>query len=104
MTENNTVRVLKNQPGTGFAALILCFAASMILWPLCSTVAQALFSALASQGLAAAGPLLAGKLVGAMVEGSFFWMVINTWIWLTLIMGNYGKTRFTEQQPLAGLS
>jgi len=104
MTENNSIRLFKNQLGAGFAALILCFAASLILWPLWSSVAQVLFLGLAYQGLAAAGPELAGKLVGAMVEGSFFWMVINTWIWLTIIMGNYGKTRFTEKQPLAGLS
>jgi len=104
MTEGITLRVFKNQLGTGFAALVSCFAASIILWPLWSTGAQALFSALASQGLAAAGPVLAGKLVGAMVEGSFFWMVINAWIWLSIIMGNYGKTKLTEKQPFAGLS
>lgn len=72
MTENNSIRLFKNQLGAGFAALILCFAASLILWPLWSSVAQVLFLGLAYQGLAAAGPELAGKLVGAMVEGSFF--------------------------------
>jgi len=104
MSEGITIRVFRNQLGTGFAALVLCFVASIILWPLWSVVTQAFFSALAYKGLAAAGPELAGKLVGAMVEGSFFWMVINTWIWLTIIMGNYGKTRFTERQPLTGIS
>jgi len=104
MTEDITIRVFRNQLGTGFAALVLCFTASLILWPLWSTVAQTFFSALASQGLAAAGPEIGDKLVGAMVEGSFFWMVINTWIWLSIIMGNYGKTRFTDKQPFAGLS
>lgn len=104
MSEDIIIRVCKNELGTGFAALGLCFVVSTILWPMWSLVAQAFFSALAYKGLAAAGPELAGKLVGAMVEGSFFWMVINTWIWLTIIMGNYGKTRFSEKQPLAGIS
>lgn len=104
MTEEITIRVFRNQLATGFAALVLCFTASLILWPLWSTVAQTYFSTLASQGLGAAGPELADKLVGAMVEGSFFWLVINTWIWLSIIMGNYGKTRFTKKQPFAGLS
>jgi hypothetical protein len=30
-------------------------------------------------------------------------MVINAWIWQTLIFGGYGKTRLTERQPWAGI-
>jgi trans-aconitate methyltransferase len=63
---------------------------------------KAIFTPLASQGLNAAGTQPAAQLIGAMVEGSFFWMVINTWIWQTLIMGSYGKYKFTEKQPWAG--
>lgn len=103
MTEHTVKRTFKSSLGTGFAALITCLVLSMIFWPIWSTVMKAIFSALASQGLNAAGSEVAGKLIGAMVEGSFFWMIINTWIWQTLIMGNYGKTKFTEKQPWAGL-
>ncbi|MCL2337609.1 MAG: hypothetical protein FWC60_09340, partial [Firmicutes bacterium] len=74
---------------------------SMILWPIWSFVWKAIFSALAAQGIAAA-PDLAGKLINVMIEGSFFWLVINTWIWQTLVMGNYGKNKFTTSQPQAG--
>ncbi len=103
MQESMTRRTFKGQLSTGLAAFILCFALACILWPLWSMLFKSIFSALAAPGLAAADPKLAGQLIGVMVEGSFFWMVINPWIWLTLIMGNYGKTAFTPKQPYAGL-
>ncbi len=96
-------RTFKSQLATGLAASVLCFALACVLWPLWSMIFKSIFSALAAPGLAAAGPEMGGKLIGAMVEGSFFWMVISPWIWQTLIMGNYGKTIFTSKQPHAGL-
>jgi hypothetical protein len=95
MTEITIKRTFKSQLGTGVASLLTCFVLAMILWPIWSTVMKAIFTIVASQGLTAAGPKAAAQLIGAMVEGSFFWMVINTWIWMTLVMGNYGKTKFT---------
>jgi len=103
MTEGISSRGLKKQPALGFAALVLCFAASMFLWPLWAIGAKAVFSALASQGLAAAGPELAGKLLGAMVEGSFMWLVITSWIWMVIGFDCYGKTKFSEKQPWSGI-
>jgi AAT family amino acid transporter len=103
MAEITIKRTFKSQLGTGFAALLASFVLSMILWPIWSIVMKTIFTSFASQGLTAAGPQMAAKLLGAMVEGSFFWMVICSWIWLTLVMGNYGKTKFTEKQPWAGL-
>ena len=103
MTEHAIKRTFKSSLGTGFAALLTCLVLSMIFWPIWSTVMKSIFTTFASQGLTAVEPKVAAKLLGAMVEGSFFWMVINTWIWQTLIMGNYGKTKFTEKQPWAGL-
>ena len=59
--------------------------------------------------LAIAGPTLTlldahltKKLTSVVAEG-LFWMVINTWIWMTLVMNNYGKTYFTDKQPWAGI-
>lgn len=103
MTGITTKQTFKSQLGTGFASLVTCLVLAMILWPIWSTVMKAIFTVFASQGLTAAGPKVAAQLIGAMVEGSFFWMVINTWIWQTLVMGNYGKTKFTDKQPWAGL-
>lgn len=103
MAEYIIKRTFKSSLGTGIASFLTCLVLAMILWPIWSIVMKAIFTTFASQGLALAEPKLAAKLIGAMVEGSFFWMIINTWIWQTLIMGNYGKTKFTDKQPWAGL-
>ena len=98
MTEYITKRTFKSPLLTGLVSILTCLALAMILWPIWSVVTKALFTAMAAQGLNAAGTQPAAQLIGAMVEGSFFWMVINPWIWQTLIMGGYGKTKFTEKQ------
>lgn len=103
MTKFVEKRTFNSQLLTGLASFVLCFILACILWPAWSLVMKSVFSTLAAPGLAAAGPEQAGQLLGAMVEGSFFWMVINPWIWMTLVMGNYGKTIFTARQPQAGL-
>ena len=102
LAEYITKRTFKSSLGTGFAAICICFLLSLILWPVWSLAAKAIFTPLAAQGLAQVDANTAAQLIGAMVEGSFFWMIINTWIWQTLIMGNYGKYKFTEKQPWAG--
>lgn len=33
----------------------------------------------------------------------FLLVLINAWIWQTLVFGNYGKTYFTDRQPWAGI-
>jgi hypothetical protein len=103
MPEELSIRGLQKQPVLGFAALLLCFAASLILWPLWSIAAKAVFSALASSGLAAAEPVLSAKLVGAMVEGSFLWLILTPWIWIVIGFDCHGKTWFSEKQPWAGI-
>jgi len=103
MTEYTIKRTFGGQLGTGIAALLASFVLAMILWPIWATVMKAIFSITAQQGLTAVEPKVAAQLIGAMVEGSFFWMVINTWIWQTLIMGNYGRGKLTDKQPWAGL-
>jgi len=103
MNDLTMKRTFNSQLGTGFAAVLTCFALAMILWPIWSMVWKGIFASLAAQGLAAVGPEEGGKLLQVMVEGSFFWMVINPWIWQTIIMGNYGKTKFGDKQPMAGI-
>lgn len=103
MTEYTIKRTFNSQLGTGIATLLASFILAMILWPIWATVMKSIFTITAQQGLAAVEPKVAAQLIGVMVEGSFFWMVICTWIWQTLVMGNYGKTKFTDKQPWAGL-
>jgi len=103
MTEHTVKRTFNSQLGTGIASFVLCFILACILWPIWSLIMKSIFSSLAATGLAAVEPGTAGELMGVMVEGSFFWMVINPWIWMTIIMGNYGKTHYTTKQPHAGL-
>lgn len=103
MGQYTVKRIFKSQLGTGFAALALSIAVAAALWPIWSLTVKAIYVSLAGPGLAAADPKSAGQLIGAVARGTFFWMVINTWIWLTLVMGNYGKTTFTAKQPWAGI-
>ncbi|MBJ6802233.1 hypothetical protein [Geomonas propionica] len=103
MEQYTTKRQFKSQLGTGVAALALSFVAAMLIWPAWSLTVKALYLDLAGEGLAAADPKTAGNLVGAVARGTFFWMVINTWIWLTLVMGNHGKNALTTRQPWTGI-
>lgn len=103
MTDSYISRVFKSSLGTGFASLLTCFILSNILWPIWSSVTKFIFTTFASHGFTAAGLELASKSIEVMVEGSFFWMFINTWIWQTLIMDNYGKGKFTKKQPWSGI-
>uniref|UniRef100_C6E1X6 Uncharacterized protein n=1 Tax=Geobacter sp. (strain M21) TaxID=443144 RepID=C6E1X6_GEOSM len=103
MQQETTKRLFKGQLATGCAALALSFAVAAVIWPAWSLTVKSLYTAVAAPGLAAADPKSAGNLVGAVARGTFFWMVINTWIWFTIVLGNYGKTALTTKQPWAGI-
>ncbi|HJV67328.1 MAG TPA: hypothetical protein VJ550_16455 [Geomonas sp.] len=103
MEHLETRRTFQGQIGTGCAALALSFAAAAVLWPAWSLAVKALYQTAAAQGLAAADPKLAGQLTAAVARGTFFWMVINTWIWFTLVMGNHGKNAQATRQPWIGI-
>jgi len=103
MEDSNTKRLFESQLGTGFAALAICFILSLFIWPAWSMLMKAVFIGIAGEGLNAAGPKLAAQLLGVMVEGTCFWMIVISWILLTLGMGLYGKTKITDKQPWSGL-
>lgn len=103
MGEYEIRRVFKGPLGTGFAALALSFVAANLIWPIWSVIVQQLYLGIMGPTAAALDPVLTKKLTGVVAEGAFFWMVINTWIWMTLVMGNYGKTFITDRQPWAGI-
>lgn len=88
---------------TGIAATVLCFVVACIYWPVWGTLVKALASSLAGTGLKGVDPKVVSKYYTVFAEATFFWTVINAWIWQTLIFGNYGKTYLTDRQPWAGL-
>lgn len=103
MEQYTIKRTFKSTLGTGFAALALSLVTAMFLWPLWSLTVKAMYESIAGTGLSTADPKVSANLIAAVARGTFFWTVINSWIWLTLVMGNYGKTAWTEKQPWAGI-
>lgn len=103
MGQYEVKRLFEGPLSTGCAALVLSFVVACLLWPVWSLVTQNIYLVIAGSGVMGVDPSLTAKLTAVFAEGSFFWMVINTWIWMTLVMGNYGKTYFTDRQPWAGI-
>ncbi|HEY3275482.1 MAG TPA: hypothetical protein VGJ94_02595 [Syntrophorhabdaceae bacterium] len=96
-------RQFKSLLATGVCAAVACFVITLIYWPLWGAAAKAIISWGAGEGLAAVEPKVAAKYFSCFAEATFFWFVINAWIWHTLIFGLYGKTSVTERQPGAGI-
>jgi hypothetical protein len=88
---------------TGITAALMCFAVALIYWPLWGSITKAIISRLAGTGLAQVDPKTTAKYFACFAEATFFWLVINAWIWHSLIFGGYGKTKVTERQPGAGI-
>ena len=103
MEHYDVKRAFQGKLATGFTALALSFVAANLIWPIWSLAMQKLYLAIAGPTLTLLDAHLTSKLTSVVAEGTFFWMVINTWIWMTLVMNNYGKTYFTDKQPWAGI-
>jgi hypothetical protein len=88
---------------TGIAASAICFVITLVYWPIWGILAKAIITSFAGQGLREVDANVSANYIKVFAEGVFFWLVINAWIWQTLIFGNYGKTRLTERQPWAGI-
>lgn len=88
---------------TGITAALLCFVLTLLYWPVWGTIAKNLISHFAGPGLQQVDGRTAAKYIACFADATFFWMVINAWIWQTLLFGGYGKTRLTEKQPWAGM-
>lgn len=95
-------RRFKNPLVSGLVASILVFIFACITWPIWALIAKAIISNLASVGLSQADPAAGSKYIKDATEGTFFWMSINSWVWFTLVFGNYGKYSKTKRQPIAG--
>ncbi len=103
MEKYSIKKVFESQLGTGFAALALSFIVASLIWPLWSLATEAIYLKIAGAGISSVDSEITGRLTGLVAEGSFFWMIINAWIWLALVMGTYGKTYLSTNQPWAGI-
>jgi hypothetical protein len=96
-------RWFKNPLITGLAAILISFVIAMIYWPVWGTLAKMIITNAAREGLQLVDAKTAAKYISVFAEGTFFWIAINPWIWLTLLFGTYGKTKVTNRQPGAGV-
>jgi hypothetical protein len=103
MSEFVVKRQFKGLLSTGIAAAVICVGATLIFWPVWALLSKAILTALAGPGIAAVAPKVAAKYIANFAEGTFFFMVINAWIWQILLFGGYGKTYLTDRQPYTGI-
>ena len=76
---------------TGVVAVAICFVVALIYWPIWGLIVKEVGMAMAGDGLKLVDAKVVTKYLTVLAEGTFFWMVINAWIWHSLIFGNYGK-------------
>lgn len=88
---------------SGLASFVFLFVFSSLTWPLWSVLAKGFFTMVAGEGLKNIDAHLVDHYLKDAVEGTFFWMSITAWIWLTLVFGNHGKYSKTTRQPNAGI-
>ncbi len=103
MNEFIVKRSFKGPVATGMAAFAVCFIASLIYWPVWGSVSRYIILSFGAPGLQTVDARTAGKFVQVFAEATFFWMIINAWIWQTLVFGGYGKYALTKRQPAAGI-
>lgn len=89
--EFNIERRFKNPLVSGGIAVVITFLIACIGWPIWGLIVKGIISNLASVGLAQVDATATGQYIKDVTEGTFFWMSINSWVWLTLLFGNYGK-------------
>lgn len=103
MVQTKIIRQFEGPLATGIAATAICLAAVTLFWPVWGLLTKSFILALAGPGIAAADAKAAAKYISNFTEGTFFFLIINSWIWQCLIFGLYGKTWLTDRQPGVGL-
>lgn len=88
---------------SGLISVVFIFVFASVTWPLWSVIAKGFIMMIAGKGLQGIDQHLVDHYVKDFVEGTFFWMSITAWVWLTLVFGNYGKYKKTKQQPQVGI-
>ena len=87
---------------SGIISFILILVIASVGWIIWSNVWKFIILAIGGSAVSSLSPEVQGHFLKEAVEGTFFWIVISTWVWFTLNMGNYGKYAKTTQQPQAG--
>ena len=93
----------KNPLVSGALSVIAIVIIASVGWVLWSNIWKMIILAIGGSSVANLDPEILGHFLKESVEGTFFWLVISTWVWFTLNMGNYGKYAKTTQQPQAGI-
>lgn len=88
---------------SGIATVALLVAVASVFWVVWSLVWKMVILLVGGSAVASLSPDVQAHFLKESVEGTFFWMVISTWVWFTLSSGNYGKYKKTMKQPIAGL-
>lgn len=88
---------------SGIATVALLVAVASVFWVVWSLVWKMIILLIGGSAVANLSSDVQAHFLKESVEGTFFWMVISTWVWFTLSLGNYGKYKKTTKQPIAGL-
>ena len=94
---------MKHPVLSGLATVALLVVVASVFWVVWSNVWKMVILLIGGSSVANLSPEIQGHFLKESVEGTFFWMIISTWVWFTLSLGNYGKNKKTTKQPITGL-
>ncbi|MEG2937434.1 MAG: hypothetical protein RR812_03415 [Vagococcus sp.] len=94
---------IKNPLLSGIISVILIVLLASVFWVLWSNIWKMIILTIGGSSVASLSEEVLGHFLKESVEGTFFWIVISTWVWFTLNMGNYGKYAKSTKQPTAGI-
>ncbi|MBO0477130.1 hypothetical protein DOK76_08605 [Vagococcus sp. DIV0080] len=103
MSEFVMKKRIKHPLLSGLLSVVVIVLVASIGWILWSNIWKMIILAIGGSAISSLSPEVQGHFLKESVEGTFFWIVISTWVWFTLNMGNYGKYTKTTKQPQAGL-
>lgn len=93
----------KNNIVNGLISVAIVMVVAVVGWIIWSQLFQFILKGIAGPALNTINADLKSAFLLNAVEGTFFWMIIASWVWFTLDLGNYGKYAKTTKQPVAGL-
>jgi AAT family amino acid transporter len=94
---------IKHPVLSGLATVALLVVVASVFWVVWSNVWKMVILLIGGSSVAGLSPEVQGHFLKESVEGTFFWLVISTWVWFTLSLGNFGKNKKSTKQPITGL-